>query len=91
MCEVVRDFRQNGGALPSNVRSINCAKKACAGKGCPAAGRLMSYPLLPDDAEKGSPAPMRIAAEFVDDILAPYKPHARYLKSARAPVAECAA
>jgi len=82
MCEVARDFRQNGGVLPANVRSIDCAKKACAGKGCPAAGRLMSYPLLPTDADKGSLAPIRIGAEFVDDILSPYKLHARYLKSA---------
>src|SRR6185503_14720670 len=83
MCEVARDFREDrGGALPANVRPISCAKKACAGKGCAAAGRLMSYPLLPADSETGTQAPIRIASEFVDDILAPYKPHARYLKSA---------
>jgi hypothetical protein len=78
MCATVLEARAEARFVPTGKSLPACfGKPGCSGR-CAAANL---FKIRPEEIANEN-QPLAIASEFVDDILSPYKPHARYLKSA---------
>lgn len=70
--------------VPAAGEAVPCASKPCFTAAC--LGRMESHPgQLGSAADELPPIrlPMEIPQPFIAEVLEPYRPHARYLRSAR--------
>lgn len=84
MCVTANPIRPDQ-RVPVAFDLETCPGRANCSGACAAIGRLGPSPALARAETIAPPEvalPVRIAEDFVADILSPYKPHARYLKSA---------
>jgi hypothetical protein len=76
MCQTAPHHAAGFALSAGHAAAASCAAKPCFKAGCP------SFPLpAANDAEHRMPMP--IAADFIGEILSPYRRHSRYLQEAR--------
>jgi hypothetical protein len=75
MCSTALNYA-TGSSLPAGLAAAACAAKPCFKAGCP------GFP-LPAANDPAPRLPMPIEADFISEILSPYRSHSRYLKDAR--------
>src|SRR5882724_11344285 len=81
MCSTALAIRPDRRIAEVAVRAEPCVAKACYSGACP---QLAADTALAAQAEAPSTCvPMDISDTLVADILKPYRPHARYLRSAQ--------